>query len=137
MTETHLDQLGKNPGGGSTDSQHDHGAHHTGIPKGTFRGYMTGFVLSVILTAIPFYLVMEMPIPDAQLVGFTVVGFAIAQILVHMIFFLHLDPRAEGGWIILALVFTIILVVIAISGTMWVMYHLNANMMPVHEMPGS
>ena len=134
MSETHLDQLGKNPGGAS---HHDQENHHVGIPHGTFKSYMIGFVLSVILTAIPFYLVMEMPIPDTQLVGFTVVAFAVVQILVHMVFFLHLDPRAEGGWIILALVFTIILVVIAFAGTMWVMYHLNANMMPVHDMPGS
>ncbi|MEM6847512.1 MAG: cytochrome o ubiquinol oxidase subunit IV [Pseudomonadota bacterium] len=134
MSETHLDQLSKSP---DSHPQDGHGGHHAGIPHGTFKGYMTGFVLSVILTAIPFYLVMAMPIPNAQLVGFTVVAFAVVQILVHMIFFLHLDPRSEGGWIILALVFTIILVVIAIAGTMWVMYHLNANMMPIHDMPGS
>ncbi|TIV08319.1 MAG: cytochrome o ubiquinol oxidase subunit IV, partial [Mesorhizobium sp.] len=49
--------------------------------------------------------------------------------------FLHMNPASEGGWSMLALIFTVILVVIVLSGSLWVMYHLNANMMPgLHEM---
>jgi cytochrome o ubiquinol oxidase operon protein cyoD len=48
-----------------------------------------------------------------------------------MIYFLHLDTKSEGGWNMMALIFTIVLVVIALSGSLWVMYHLNANMMPM------
>jgi cytochrome o ubiquinol oxidase operon protein cyoD len=47
-----------------------------------------------------------------------------------MIFFLHMDAKSEGGWSLMALLFTLILVVIALTGSLWVMYHLNANMMP-------
>jgi cytochrome o ubiquinol oxidase operon protein cyoD len=53
------------------------------------------------------------------------------QIVVHMIFFLHMNTKSEGGWTIMALIFTIIIVAIALSGSLWVMYHLNANMMPM------
>ncbi|MNE33415.1 Cytochrome bo(3) ubiquinol oxidase subunit 4 [compost metagenome] len=58
------------------------------------------------------------------------------QIVVHMVFFLHMNHRSEGGWNMLALIFTLVILVIAVAGSVWVMYHLNANMMPVHEMQG-
>ena len=56
------------------------------------------------------------------------------QIVVHMIYFLHMNTKSEGGWSMMALIFTIILVVIMLSGSLWVMYHLNTNMMPMHQM---
>lgn len=96
--------------------------------------YMIGFGLSVILTAIPFWLVMTKVLGDPQLTGFVIMGFAVVQIVVHMIYFLHMNTRAEGGWSFMATMFTIVLVVITLSGSMWVMYHLNANMMPHADM---
>ena len=54
-------------------------------------------------------------------------GFAIVQIVVHMIYFLHMNTRSEGGWTMLALIFTIVLVVITLSGSIWVMNHLNSQ----------
>ena len=59
-----------------------------------------------------------------------VMALAGVQVVVHMIYFLHMNSRSEGGWNMLALIFTMVLVVIALSGSMWVMYHMNANMMP-------
>ena len=62
-------------------------------------------------------------------------AFAAVQIVVHMIYFLHMNSKSEGGWTMLALIFTIIVVVIALAGSLWVMYHLNTNMMPAtHDM---
>ena len=108
---------------------HHHG-HDDGMPHASFKGYMTGFILSVILTAIPFWLVMGKVIPSAKLTTFIVLAFAVVQILVHMVYFLHLDTSSEGGWNMLALIFTMVLLVIMLSGSLWVMYHMNANMMP-------
>lgn len=117
---------------GSHDHAHDHAAEG---PHATFRGYMTGFVLSVILTAIPFWLVMTGALGGKQATAFIIMGFAMVQIVVHMIYFLHMDARAEGGWSLMALIFTLVLVVIALTGSLWVMYHLNSNMMPgMHDM---
>lgn len=99
----------------------------------TLRGYLTGFVLSVLLTAIPFWLVMAGPAAKPLTVAL-LVGFAVAQIIVHMVCFLHMTTRAEEGWSLTALVFTLIVVVITLAGSVWVMYHLNANMMPTHSM---
>ena len=49
----------------------------------------------------------------------------------HVVFFLHLDTRSEGGWTLIAFIFTAVIVVIAIAGSIWIMYHLNATMMPM------
>ncbi len=112
------------------DAHHDHGHGHT-AGHGSFRDYMTGFVLSVILTAIPFWLVMSGVIENRIVTAALVMAIGTVQIVVHMIYFLHMNSRSEGGWTMLALIFTIIIVVIALSGSLWVMHHLNANMMPM------
>jgi len=111
------------------EPQSAHGAGHQ-ASHGTFKGYMTGFVLSVILTAIPFALVMvEIVQSRLATVGLILLS-GVIQIVVHMIYFLHMDRRSEGGWTLMALIFTIVVVVIALAGSLWVMYHLNTNMMP-------
>ncbi len=98
---------------------------------GTRRGYLIGFGLSVFLTAIPFWLVMTGVLGSNQTTAAAVVGFAFVQIVVHMIYFLHMNAKSEGGWTMMALIFTVVLLVIALSGTLWVMYHLTHNMMPM------
>ena len=116
---------------------HDaHGHDHDEGPHSTFKGYMTGFVLAVILTVIPFWLVMGKVFDKPSTTALVILGLAAVQIVVHMIYFLHMNARVEGGWSMLALIFTIVLVVITLSGSIWVMYHLNTNMMPMspHEM---
>jgi len=110
---------------------HDDHGHDLGAAHGTLRDYTFGFALSVVLTAVPFWLVMAHPLGDKALTGALVVLFAAAQIVVHMIFFLHMNSKSEGGWNMLALLFTVMLVVIVLSGSLWVMHHLNANMMPM------
>jgi cytochrome o ubiquinol oxidase operon protein cyoD len=92
---------------------------------------MTGFALAAVLTAIPFWLLMSGVIVNKQVTAAIVIAFALVQIVVHMIYFLHMDTKSEGGWTIMALIFTIVLIAIALSGSLWVMYHLNANMMPI------
>jgi cytochrome o ubiquinol oxidase operon protein cyoD len=49
------------------------------------------------------------------------------------VYFLHMDFKAQGGWTIMSLAFTVIVVVIMLVGSLWVMYHLNTNMMPMPE----
>jgi cytochrome o ubiquinol oxidase operon protein cyoD len=109
-------------------------AHAEGASHGSFGSYMIGFGLSVLLTAVPFWLVMGNVLGDPSLTGIVIMVLAAVQIVVHMVYFLHMNTRSEGGWSMLAMIFTIIVVVIALSGSLWVMYHLNANMMPAHNM---
>ncbi|WFU01970.1 cytochrome o ubiquinol oxidase subunit IV [Rhizobium sp. CB3171] len=108
---------------------HGHGGHEAG--HGTFKSYVTGFILSVILTAIPFWLVMAKVFSDPAVTAALIMILGAIQIIVHMIYFLHLNTKSEGGWNMMALIFTIVLVVIALSGSLWVMHHLNSNMMPM------
>ena len=111
---------------------HDHAHDHDGsAAHSSLRGYLTGFVLAVVLTAIPFWLVMGHAIASPHLTALVILGLAVVQIVVHMVYFLHMNTRSEGGWNMLALIFTLVLVVITLAGSIWVMFHLNNNMMPV------
>jgi cytochrome o ubiquinol oxidase subunit IV len=113
---------------------HHHGEH---VNHGSFGSYMTGFILSVILTAIPFWLVMGDVIADKTVTAVLIMGLGLVQIVVHMIFFLHMDTKSEGGWNMMALLFTVVLVLIALSGSLWVMHNLNVNMMPPLTIDGA
>ena len=116
----------------AADAPHAH--HDAAEPHGSLKGYVIGFALSVVLTAIPFWLVMGDVLGDKQLTGIIIMAFAAVQIVVHMIFFLHMNTRAEDGWNMMGLIFTVIILVIVLAGSLWVMYHLNTNMMPQHDM---
>jgi len=105
---------------------HSHG-HEAG--HGSLKSYVTGFVLSVILTAIPFWLVMGDVLDSKVATVAAIMIFGVIQIVVHMVYFLHMNTRSEGGWTVMALIFTIVIVAIALVGSLWVMHHLNANMM--------
>ena len=117
------------------DDDHGHD-EHGGHDHGSLKSYATGFILSVILTAIPFWLVMGKTFGSSSTTAMVILGFAAVQIVVHMVYFLHMNTRSEGGWTMLALIFTTMLVVITLAGSLWVMSHLNSNMMPMHEMTG-
>ena len=118
-------------------------AHHSdhddfledGIPHVSAKEYATGFLLSVVLTAIPFWLVMAKVLPTPTITTLVILAFAMVQVVVHMVYFLHMNPKSEGGWNLLALIFTAVLLVIVLIGTLWVMHHMNTNMMPaMHDM---
>ena len=109
---------------GHSDHGHsDQGAH------GSMKTYMIGFWLSVLLTAIPFYLVMSGIVDNKAATGVLLVAMAAIQIVVHMVCFLHMNGRSENGWTMMSLIFTVVIVGIVLSGSLWVMYHLNVNMM--------
>ena len=122
-----------------SNHNHDTHAHHHGddhhhdddVPHGSLYDYVVGFVLSVILTAIPFWLVMGKVIDDKTVLSIILLGIGAVQIVVHMVYFLHMTPKAEGGWNLMAMLFTMVLVFITMAGSMWVMFHLHSNMMPM------
>jgi cytochrome o ubiquinol oxidase subunit IV len=108
---------------------HDHGHGHESSHHGSFRDYLIGFGLSVVLTAIPFWIVMDNVFRDPKVAAIVLLLFAVVQIVVHMVYFLHMNTKSEGGWTVLALIFTVILVVVALTGSLWIMNHLDSNMM--------
>ncbi len=107
----------------------NHAAPHDGAGHGTVRSYLTGFALSVVLTAIPFALVMTHALPTASLVP-AIIGVGLVQIVVHLVYFLHMNRSSSQIWNNAAFVFTLIILGILVVGSLWVMYHLNVNMMP-------
>ena len=103
--------------------------HFGGAARGSYRSYLTGFLLSIALTAVPFSLVILSRVSGTILVP--VVGaFALAQIGVHLVFFLHLDRSSGQRWNLIVLAYTIVVLAILVGASVWILYHLNANMMP-------
>lgn len=91
------------------------------------RSYLTGFFLALILTAIPFYVVITHALPPQR--ALLVIGIAaILQILVHLRFFLHLNFTSTPKENLLALVFTALLIFIMVGGSFWIMFDLHTRM---------
>ncbi len=109
------------------DEHHPHDDIH--VTKGD---YVKGFILAVLLTAIPFWLVMSGTIQDRALGALVLGAIAAVQVIVHMVYFLHLNGKLQGGWTMLSTIFTIVFLAVTIVGTLWVMFHMNAAMMPSH-----
>lgn len=109
-------------------SAHDQSAGH-----GSFKSYVIGFVLSVILTVIPFWLVMGKVLDNPILAIFIIFALGAVQMIVHLHYFMHVSLKVEEGWQAMSLIFTVLVIVIILAGSMWIMFHLDANMMPGHD----
>lgn len=115
------------------DHHDHHGEEEVHVTTG---GYVTGFILAVILTVIPFWLVMGDVIQDRSTAVMVLGLFAVVQVVVHMYFFLHMNGKIQGGWTMMSTIFAVVFVAITLAGTLWVMFHMNTNMMPKHtELP--
>ena len=95
--------------------------------------YVIGLVLAAGLTAVSFligpsHLVWAPSIPIALVV------LAIAQMGVHLVFFLHIDTGPDGTNNVLALAFGLLIVFLIMAGSLWIMAHLDHNMMPMSRM---
>jgi cytochrome o ubiquinol oxidase subunit IV len=93
-------------------------------------GYLVGLGLAVLLTATSFFiagtdLVWQPSIPVAIIV------LAIAQMGVHLVFFLHITTGPDNANNVLALAFGLLIVFLVIAGSLWIMANLNHNMMPM------
>jgi cytochrome o ubiquinol oxidase operon protein cyoD len=110
----------------------DEGASTDEIISG-LRGYVIGLALAALLTVASFALpttsfVWAPGIPVALIV------FAIAQMGVHLVFFLHITTAPDNTNNVLALAFGVLIVVLVIGGSLWIMANLDANMMPVDQL---
>ena len=109
-----------------------HAAAHGGA-HGSRKSYIVGFLLAIALTIVPFGLVMTHASVGTPPI---IAVFALAQIMVHIVYFLHVNRSAEQRWNLTALLFTAIVVCIILGGSIWIMHNLYINMMP-GVMPGS
>ena len=103
-----------------------------GVRQG-IQGYVIGLALAVLLTVASFYavntnLIWGPGIPVA------LVTLAVAQIGVHLVFFLHITTAPDNTNNVLALAFGVLIVALVIGGSIWIMDHLNERMMPMDQM---
>jgi cytochrome o ubiquinol oxidase operon protein cyoD len=99
---------------------------------GPWSSYLTGFVLAAALTAASFWLATGHMLTPASLVAALVV-LAIGQMLVHLIFFLHITTAPAQKTNILALLVTLLIIGLMVIGSLWIMSQLNVHMMPMDQ----
>lgn len=97
------------------------------------QGHLIGLALAAALTVASFYVLHTSLIWGPGIVVALIV-LAVAQIGVHLVFFLHLTTAPDNTNNVLALAFGILIVVLVIGGSIWIMGHLNSRMMPVEQM---
>ena len=110
---------------------------HPPTLRSELRGYLIGLVLAAALTAASFWALDEHVIYGPGIVMALIV-FGLAQVGVHLAFFLHLTTAPDNANNALALAFGVLIVSLVFFGSIWVMYHMNTNMMPMGaEMSGN
>lgn len=109
-------------------ASHSTATSRAGQSHGSSQSYLVGFVLCAILTVIPFYLVMQpmLPRPTTLLI---LVGFAVAQIVVQLVYFLHMNRSSEGGWNLASFVFTLVILFIVVALSIWIIWSMHFHMM--------
>lgn len=109
------------------DHAHPHSA--AGASHGSVKSYVIGFLLSLVLTIIPFALVMKSGLPNDTL-AMIVIGFALVQVVVQLVFFLHMNGSSTQRWNVMVFAFTVLIIAILVSGSIWIMINLRYFMMP-------
>lgn len=105
--------------------------HAGGAAHGSVKEYVVGLLLSIALTVVPFGIIMLDLISGTPAVAIILVC-AVAQLLVQLVFFLHMNTSSEQMWNTTSAVFIVVLVAILIVGSIWIMAHLNHNMLMGH-----
>ncbi|MEM5317937.1 cytochrome o ubiquinol oxidase subunit IV [Paraburkholderia sp. JHI869] len=95
---------------------------------GSLGSYVAGFILSVLLTAGAFGVVLHGAL-DATTAIIVIAVLAFVQVIVHLVFFLHLNTSPGQGWNVLSLAYTVLAAAFLIFGTIWVMHNVGMLMM--------
>jgi len=95
------------------------------------RNYLIGMVLAAGLTVAAFWVASGTSLVYAPGVPMALAALAVGQMGVHLVFFLHITTGPDNTNNVLALAFGVLIVGIVIAGSLWIMYHLNANMGPM------
>lgn len=128
MSERHPADVGDQAPGDASE-------HQTGTIGGA-RSYVLGLLVAVGLTAASFAaatspLIYQPGIPAALIV------LAIAQMGVHLVFFLHITTGPDNTNNVLALAFGVLIVFLVVTGSLWIMAHLNTMMPATMPQPGA
>lgn len=102
--------------------------NHNTSNHGSLKSYIIGFIFSILLTIIPYVLVVN-HVLASEPTFIAIVVLAVLQLLVQLIFFLHLSTSPAHRNTLLSFIFTVIILFILVGGTLWIMYNMNVNMM--------
>ncbi|SDX20825.1 cytochrome o ubiquinol oxidase subunit IV [Paenibacillus sp. CF384] len=99
-----------------------HGEHggHTGGSHGSLKEYVTGFVLSIILTIIPLLIVMNHWMHGKALVA-VLLGTAVLQFVLQLVFFMHLRDERGPRYNLMTLLLGLVVVITIVVGSIWIM----------------
>jgi len=116
-----------------TDTRYDRAPGDSGVAAAARPGaalvYTVGLVLAVILTATSFWVANTSLLwPPGVRMGLAVL--AIAQMGIHLVFFLHITTGPDNTNNVLALAFGMLIVFLVVAGSLWIMTNLNENLMP-------
>ena len=104
---------------------HDHNS--AGASHGNTKQYTIGFILSVILTVIPFGMVMAGGFGRGIVMAVIAIT-AVAQVLVQLVYFLHMNSSSEQRWNVIAFIYTVLCIAVLLVGSVWIMNYLHYNM---------
>lgn len=93
------------------------------------KSYVIGFLLSLILTAIPSYLVINKSLSSSALLA-TILGIAVVQMIVQIFFFLHLGRGPKPFYNVIFFISTVGVILIVVGGSIFIMNNLHYNMTP-------
>ena len=93
----------------------------------TYKSYITGFILSLAFTLAAYFAVVN-HFPNALII---ILFLAIAQLVIQLLFFLHVGQEQGPRWNLAVLLSTLGVVLIVVIGSLWIMNHLNYNMTPM------
>lgn len=89
--------------------------------------YVIGFVLAIGLTILAYLTVTQHWLAGSTLV-FGLMGLAVIQFVVQLIFFLHVGQESKPRWNLAVFLFTLLVLMIIVFGSLWIMYNLNYGM---------
>lgn len=110
---------------------HEH--FDSGAVKGDFKSYLIGFLLSLELTLAAYWLVVDHGLNNRVLMA-AILCLAIIQLMVQLIFFLHLDKESKPHWNLMVFGFMAIVLIIIVFGSLWIMSSLNYHMDNPHHL---
>lgn len=96
---------------------------------GTTKVYVVGFGLSIVLTLLAYFLVTNHVLVGGMLIG-SIIGLAIVQMMVQLLFFLHLGQESKPHWNLVFFISTVSVILLVVVASLWIMNHLNYNMTP-------
>lgn len=104
----------------STGNKHEHG---------TMQSYVIGFILSLVFTFIPYYLVVNHTVSGTALLA-TIIGFAVLQMVIQITFFLHLGRGPKPNWNLFFFAATVGIILVVVGGSIMIINNLHYNMLP-------